>query len=545
MTDLNALLYLDFRIFVNRVRRTLQQPGRLVVWTVFTLWFLTAMASRFYRLPSAQHAFYLPRPWQDAFAFVPAVYGMILGLQILKACRRAPGAFAYPADARFLFGSRLSHRTVVLWLQLRETFFSGVRFLMWVFVLSYTLAQTNRGLVVGAVGLLAAYLIALGIRLPVFLLARRYPRLPLSWLGALLVALGSLSVAYPLWLAYVSGNSSIVFLAAHALQYPPGTWLAAALNGSMPALFALCGLAALTIIAGSLAASDAYPELWESSVRLYAQRVAAAAGRARRSLIDRSAWLEYRDSDAAAARNVLRSTVESAPGDSVPSGALTLVWKEWIALRRLPGGLRWPAVWLATAAAVGYAGGWAARDLSTLMLLGPVFVVSNMIIAMGAQSTISLAGELRKSIWWLGRSEVRDRLLTWSAATLMRLGPPLAVAVLALGVAVHSTLLAVGAVPLVAAVLLLIQTTGLALYTILPGRNDMRGPGFMLRYFATMFLLAPPALMAFLAGWFSHSPLIGGLTGLLFAGLESWLLVAFAAARLEGNGMAYAAAEER
>ncbi|MBC5806072.1 MAG: hypothetical protein DLM53_09485 [Candidatus Eremiobacter antarcticus] len=545
MTDLNALLYLDARILINRVRQTMHQPGRLIMWILFTLWLVAVMSSRFHRLSGANRYGDPQHPLLVIFSIVPALYAMVLGAQIATACKRAPGAFAYPADARFLFGSRMSHRIVVFWLQLRELFFSGIRFMIFMFAMSFTFVRSNAELLVAAVSLLAGYLIAMGVRLPAFLLARRYPRVPWSFLGYALIALGGASIAYPLWLAYLSGHTTVAFVSAHVPRYPPGSWLVGAFNGSLRALFLMCSLAALMIVVGSVAASDAYPELWEASVRLYALRVAAAAGRARRSLLSRAAGVGYADPQAAAKRQAQRSDIVSASGFGAPSGALILLWKQWLTIRRVPGGLRWPVLWIVIAAAAGYGGAVIAKGSSPLMLLAPAMLVSNLIVGMGAQSTISLAGELRKPIWWLAESEVRDRLAAWALASLLRLGAPIAVVGIALGVGMHAPLLAFGAVPLVVAVLLLIQATGIALYTILPGRNDLRGPGFILRYFATIFLLSPPAVMWAIAQFASHSLLAGGVTGLLFAGLESWLLVAFAAARLEGNGMAYAAAEDR
>jgi len=89
------------------------------------------------------------------------------------------------------------------------------------------------------------------------------------------------------------------------------------------------------------------------------------------------------------------------------------------------------------------------------------------------------------------------------------------------------------------------RAIGLACYVILPGRNDLRGPGFILRFLATYVLLLPPAAAWTILQLVTHSIIAGALAGLLFAGVEIYALVFFGALRLEENGMAYAAAEER
>jgi hypothetical protein len=538
VNDIAPLLYLEARMAVNKFRRVLHQPGRLALWIIFIAWFGIFLFTRVLRVSSGQYLL-IPDAVHYFLAFVPALYIAILGMQIRSGAMRPPAAFSYPADSRFLFGSRLSHVLVVFWLQLRETAFQGSRLFMILFFFSWNLAATTTGLVVSTIALLSAYIIGFGLRLPVFLIQRRVPRAPFATFGVALVACGALTLLFPLALGFVSGDLSLAFIAAHTFVFPPGLWIVRALMGDIPALLVLAGLASVVIAAGSIAASDAYPELWEASSRLYARRSLAASGR---GLWNREAWRELRELDPDKAPAPLER-VASVSGEHAPLGSLTVFWKEWIALRRAPGGLRWPIFWLVGACLFGYIAGIAAANLSFFVLLGPLVALANIVIIIGSQSTISLGGELRRPMFWLGHSRLRNRVLAWILGTTLRIGPPLVVAIAVGGIAMRSWITTAAAAPIIIVGLFLVQSIGVASYVVLPGRNDLRGPGFMLRIFATYVLIAPPAIAWAFAQLFSQSAVLGLTAGLAVAYAEAWALVTFAASRLQQNAMVYAAAE--
>jgi hypothetical protein len=538
VNDVAALVYLEARMALNKFRRVLHQPGRLALWIIFLVWFVVFLFARVLRVSGGQYVL-VPEAAHDFFAFVPAVYIAVLGMQIRSGARRPPATFAYPADARFLFGSRLPHVLVVFWLQLRETAFQGSRLFMILFFFSWNLAASTTGLVTSTIALLCAYIIGFGLRLPVFLIQRRVPRAPFATFGAALIASGALTLLFPLALAFVSGNLGLGFISAHTFVFPPGSWIVAALTGDIRALLVLVAVASAVVAAGSVAASDAYPELWEASSRLYARRSLAASGR---GLWNREAWRELRETDPDRKAPAIERVV-SVSGERAPVGALTVFWKEWIALRRAPGGLRWPIFWLVGACLFGYIAGIAAGDLAFFVLLGPLVALANIVIIIGSQSTISLGGELRRPMFWLGHSLLRNRVLAWILGTTLRIGPPLVVAIVVSGIAMHSWTIALAAVPIIIVGLFLIQSIGVASYVILPGRNDLRGPGFMLRIFATYVLIAPPAIAWAFTQLYSQSAMAGLAAGSVVAFVEAWALVTFAAARLSQNAMAYAAAE--
>lgn len=526
---------------LNRFRQVLRQPGRLLLWTLFLAWLGLFFFTRFSHMSGLPYGMLMPQAVHLLYAFVPAAYLVILGLQIRSGSRRPPATFAYPADARFLFGSRLNHILVVFWLQLREVAFSGSRVFLGLFFVSWNFAGSAGGLLIATVALLSAYVIAFGIRLPIFLAQRRMREVPFGVFGAALIGAGLLTLLFPIALAFAYGDVRLSFISAQTAIFPPGSWIVEALAGNHRALIALTSLAVVMVIGGSIAATDSYPDIWEASSRLYALRALVASGR---GLWNREALRRLRETDRPKSPVRVERAVSST-GQHAPAGALSVAWKEWIALRRSPGGLTTPALWLFGAGALGYLAGLGANSLTFLLLLGPLFAIANIFIVIGSQSTINLGVELRKPIWWLAESALRDRILAWILGTTMRVGPPLIAGAVVAGLAMHSWSVVAASGPLIVVSLFLVQSIGVASYVVLPGRNDLRGPGFMLRIFVTYLALAPPAITWALAQWLTQSAVVGLLVGLLAAAGEGWSLAVFAAARLEQNAMAYAAAEQR
>ena len=541
MRDLGALIYLETRMAVHRFQRVLHQPARLTLWIIFILWFATFLVARAYRASDQQFALLVPGGAYLLYAFVPAAFVAIIGMQVSAGTHRPPATFAYPADARFLLGSRLSSLAVVFWLQLREAIFQGMRVFLGLFFVSWNFAADARSFFFSVAALLSAYVIAYGVRLPVFVAQRRLPALPLSWVGAALIGTGISCVLSALVLAARAGRLSLNAVASLVPSFAPGTWVVHALGGDSWSLFALVACACAVIGVGSAAAMDAYPELWEASSRLYARRAIVASGKA---MWNREAWRELQDAREGGSAGALRQ-VRSLHGEGAPGGALAIGWREWIALRRSVGGLQWPIFWTCLACVLGYGAGVAARGRTPFEIAVPLIAFANILVVVGSQSTVNLGSELRRPLWWLSRSRVRDRVASWMLCVTMRVVPPLVAGTAAAGVALRSPLLAVLAAPLVVTGVALVQCIGVATYVALPGRNDMRGPGFMLRVLTTYTALGPPVLAWVLVQTVARNPLAGAVAGLSLGLLEAWSLLLFSAKHLEENAMAYATAEER
>ena len=537
MRDFAALGWLDWHILLNRIRQIRRSPARLVLWLIFVAWF------SFFFMGRGRGALAF-NPFHDfaaaVGAVVPALYLALIGLTVARSGTRPPFVFAYPADAHFLLGSRLAPALVVFWMQAREAAFTGLRTLISVLVMTYIFAGSTRQFAAAAVAIPAALALLFSLRLPAYLLARRRPKIPVALIGGAVTAVGATAAAYPVIVALRHGGSFTNTIAASGIPIPPGTWLVGAIAGDIASLAAFCGLAVATAVLASFVATDCYPEIWDGASRLYAFRSAVVRG----GIFGSSeAWKKLREMRGGKSA---ASTANSAEGRRTPSGVWALLWKEWLALRRQPGGLRTVMIVTLLSCATGYGlGVWlfharAAPIVAFAAVLGFQFVVF-----FSAQSTISLREELRRPLWSLPATDMRWRLVAWCASGTARAGAYIGGGLAAALVGARLWWWALISVPMVLGALVLLQAIGLACYVVLPGQNDMRGPGVLLRMLTTMSLLVPVVVLWALAQWLGHGVAAGALAGTAAAALEIYALVSFAAWRLEGNTMMYAVAENR
>ena len=112
------------------------------------------------------------------------------------------------------------------------------------------------------------------------------------------------------------------------------------------------------------------------------------------------------------------------------------------------------------------------------------------------------------------------------------------------GVALGSWTVVAYSPAVVLAGLFLVQSIGVATYVVLPGRGDMRGPGFMLRILTTYTALGLPALAWGCVQTLTQNAAAGIACGVALGMIQAWGLVSFSSTRLEENAMAYAAAEQ-
>jgi Putative ABC exporter len=536
--DLRALLYLDGRLLANRARLILHDPRRLLPWLLVLGWIGSWRLFRVVELMSGR------RPPSGSLSvlttvapLVPGLYLAVIGVAIFRAAGRAPVTFRSPADARFLIGSRLPPRLVIGWLQLRRVIgmmvVSAFNVLLVVAFLPVAGDSPSRlGLLFLAVA--GAYVTLQAAPMAVYLVGRRRPGLPLGSAGVAVTVLGGLSLTLAvLQLAGVdvpAGPAGTVLA-----QLPPGEWVRDAYHGHPGAVALVLLLAGATVAFTVRLSGDAYPELWESSSRLFTLRRLA---RQRGGLV--------RSSDVRRAFGQLgRRSVASVSGAGVPGGAGAILWKEWLALRRTPGGLLLQL--LATAGALGVgavvgllaAGGDTPHATSLAALGGAVLVMVNVYAGM------RLGAELRNPVWWLSAASLRERLLAWTVAATLRQAVP---AVLGAGAA----LAIAGDVPLLVASLAavpaaawLLRMVGLAAYAIVPSQTDLRGPGRMLRMLLLGLTLSPPALVLTLVLVVVENLAAGALAATVVMLAEGWLLLELAAWLLRRNGLGYARAEAR
>jgi hypothetical protein len=538
---LAALIYLEVRSWINRLRLLAREPKRLVPWIIFVVWLAVTQAGQIGFLLTGHSS---PRALAPFHTFaatllsaVPGLYFVLIGV-VVGASKSAPADFSSPADAHYLAGSPLSQRTVVLWLQLRKVL--NPRIVIGIFVGTAVLAIytfTPAAAIVLQLTLISAFISVLGLQLPLFLVRRKTPWLPwavapwaLVLVGLFLAAVGAAQVIG--FRGYPPGWRVLASL-------PPGSLVAAGMAGDVRALAGVVILAALSVGLAVVVAGDSYPELWEASRRRFT--VLRAMRRGFISPMD--ARRALREARAEPEPDRIRKAA-SVTGTRVPAGALTLVWKEWMALRRRRGGLGLMLVFLAASLLAGSVAGVVIAGSSG----GAGAVVGAVVfpfVLFSAYLRVSLSTDLRNPLWWLSPAGLAQRLAAWTLAGILPyfviIGAGGAAALVFSGHAVF----AVPALAALFAFMWTMRTIGLAVYAVVPSSLDMLGPGVAIRVVAIYVLSAPPLAAGLGPRLLTGSIVIGAAGATLVALVESIGLLVFATYQIQGNGLGFARAEKR
>lgn len=537
---LRSLIYLDWHIFLNRLKAIRRDPKRLWTWVVFLLAILVFLPQRYLiRGQTGTLSSGISSLFSTISLFVPGIILLWLALAVLTS-RRAMALFRSAADARFLCGSNLPQRIVILWLTFRMLRMVLVQlpFVAFWFIL---LASSLRGAIAGIIGVwvsLGFFMVfILGLNLPLVKLQRQMPML-LRAAGIVLTALGLAS------LVAAAGQSGqrLIPAAGVLLSLPPGSWMVGGFHSN---LWAIVGLATIAITAMALSiqiAGDVYPEVWESSLRMITVRRLArqrggilSARETRQAMREAGITVPHRR----------RLSVPSVRGTYVPSGAWTLLWKEWLATVRVRGGLRWPLIALVLALVLGWSAGGGFGSLPKGAGLALVSFPLYLVLIINVFMAFRLGIDLRNPLWWLSSASLRARLLVLTLARSLRQIIPIGAGLAAAAIAARSATIVVVGLPAFAAAVWALQAIGMGTYTIIPSPADMRGPGQMLRMFLLFFMIIPLTIVfAVSMVGFRSIPWAVLLTA-AGALLEGWGLLAFAAFRLQGNGLAFAQAERR
>jgi hypothetical protein len=556
---LRTLFYLDAHILLNRIRTAARNPVRLVLWLLFLLVIVSTLQGRSMMNeairsrpgpmpgPGPFPMFLDPTPWLHVAAtFVPGAILLVSGLFTIGSCRQPLPAFRSAADARFLCGSALPPRLVVLWLVARVILSLSWRlpmtlaFLVVILPASFGISASTGFGIFFALLLLTS---TVALNLPIFVSRQRRigPNPALAGWLLLFTGLASLVVVF----VAVFPGAPIVpsTLQSLAVSLPPGSWLVGVFEGNGFGLIALAALAAASLTLTWLVAGDVYPELWTASARVIVLRRALRRRGPFMTRSDRRQLLREAGI-AEPSRHRRQTAAASSRGRWVPSGAWTILWKEWLATRRLAGGMRVPAIALLLAVVLGAAIGALTRSgfegasfllmpLSYFVVFGSIFTASRM------------GGDLRKPIWWLSASTLRARLVVMLVARSLRITLPIAAGFLTASVVSGNIAFLLMGAPIVGAAIWAINALALATYAIIPGSSDMRGPGGCLRGIALFIMLIPIAIAAAIGGIATGSGTGSLVATVLTALAEGWVLVLFAASRLDGNGLAFAKAETR
>ena len=555
---LRTLLYLDAHILWNRIRTAARNPLRLGLWALFLLVIVSSLQARTMMNDAIRSRpapppgagpfliFFDPTSWLPVAAtFVPGLVLVVFGGFTIGSCRQPLPAFKSAADARFLCGSALAPRLVVLWLVARVILSLSWRIplMLYVFVV---ILPASLGLSVssGAGAFFALLLLTAtaALNLPIFISRQRRIGPNPAVFGWLLVLTGLVAVVV-VFAELSAGPILPSAFQAVAASLPPGSWLVGAVEGNPLGLVGLAALAAGSLTLTWLVAGDVYPELWAVSARVIVLRRAMRRRGPFMTRGDRRRLLsEAGIAEPSGQQRPMAAA--SSRGRWVPTGAWTILWKEWLTSRRVAGGLRLPAIVLLVAVVAGAAIGIMTRNGVGVaaLLFGPLAYAA---VFLSLFSASRMSGDLRKPIWWLSASSLRARLAVLLVARSLRFAIPITAGLLTASVAGGGVVFVAVGAPIAIAALWTINALAVATYAIIPGSSDMRGPGGCLRVVAFFMMLIPIAIGAAVGGIAMQNG-VGSLVGAVVTALaEGWLLVLFAAAQLDGNGLAFAQAERR
>lgn len=525
IADLSALGYLEYRQTVNRIRETLRAPARAAMYLIVAGYFVLVALLRAHG-HRALAVTAIPEPYASALFFA---YITLLGIMSYGAASGIVGAFSSASDARFLTGSLITQRLVVMWLQLRR---SGTAIARMVFtLLLYTLMFSGSGTLAG-IGLatVGGTLIATATAIPMLKLRSVIGTRSAQSLAGVLTAMGILPMAV-LFASIPSKSAGQV--SAVWLEHAGAGWAFNALFDGHPlALLALYAFGALMIAVSYMTGTGLYPDLYASSLRVLEFRERHMRGAGATFAIEHK--YEHRHARAHPILDVLR-------------GPWTIVWKEWIAFVRSASMRRMFVFGLLVCAAVGGLFGHivagSKNGLEESIALASM--AGNMIlifIAMG--SAVGLSADIAKPLWWMGSDPLWTRLLAWNIGTSWRLGACLGTGVGVWSAMLHRPVLAAAALPAAFAVALHLRAVGLVLYSLFPSSFDQRGPLAIVRVMLTYIFAAPPAIIAIIVLVRDPQDPAGAIAaGVAASLLETVLLIAFASRRISGHGVAFARAE--
>jgi hypothetical protein len=525
IADLRALYYLECRQTINRIRGLVRAPGRALLYVVVIGYFVTISIVRA-RGHSMMPVTKVPEPYAGGLFFA---YVTLIGVMMYGAASGIVGAFSSASDARFLNGSMLPHRLVVMWLQIRRS--SGAIGRTIFTLLLYTLFVQGAGTFTGvALAMIGGTIVATGAGIPMLKLRRTVGTATAQGLGGAIAAVGIL----PMVVLFSSLASKDLTQAALAIdRFGAGFAFNALFDGRPAALFALYVCAALLVTLSYACGGDLYPELYAASIRVLEFRdhqMRASGG---------TFAIAHEYEQRAARANPLLETFR---------GAWTVAWKEWIAFTRSPSMQRSTLLGILVSAAVGVLFGRIVAQsqnqlTQTLQLGGMTGNLVIIFVAMG--SAIGLSADISKPLWWIGRDPLWVRLAAWTAATSWRLAACMAAGIAAWAITLRSFDIAAIGIPLAIAVSFHLRAIGLLLYSLFPSTLDQRGPLAIVRFLLTYIFAMPPSVAATLFFYydrFYHPDAALGV-GIAVSAVEMLLLVAFAAKRISGQGVAFANAE--
>jgi hypothetical protein len=516
VTTLRALLYADTRSFVNQLREIRRSPGRALLWVFFSLVIAGMIVMRVIR---GTHGVATLRGHNISDIRTDAVACgclLILGI-VISVGNRYAGLFAHPAEARFIIASPATPFIATLYVQMRQILIGSARqaFGLLYAALIYLPETLPAGeLVRDIVLILVAFMLITATPLARQLLPPRLVPLSVT-AGAILFCAAPLPVLRDAVLAFTPNSPAGSVFARFPAVHPGHILLAGA--GPQFIAIAVLGLctAALFVYVARVA-RDAYPELYELSMKRIARTERLRGG----------GFL-------AAARRapVARARTESLSG-SAPAGVAIFVWRAWTEYRRT-NSVRSTSIETALLLAVGYIAGRLTEfgDPSRVIALVLPFVNIAFIIAFMRSAT--LATELRRPLFWLSGSTLFERLGALSVAQSWRIIGWCVLSGVGLVAGHAPAAIVISCVVAGPAMVLLATAIGYASYALLPFDIDQAGPLRLLRLVIGYVLLVPPLAVGIAVAILENATIAGLGVAAGTTLLEAAILIGFAAWRLD------------
>ncbi|MBV9271226.1 MAG: hypothetical protein JO165_09030 [Candidatus Eremiobacteraeota bacterium] len=526
MNAVATLGWLEWRQFVNRLRVSIRQPARLIVFAVgiaylaFLLWVRTLPGSIGTGRPNAFH-FGVPEPFASlicfavilfvAFTFQATAAGYIRG-------------FESAADARFFIGSALPERLVVLWVELRtcaSTVFRAVWAIL-VYTLLFHRAGSSLGIVLTSVGL---FVLLAALPIPMLKIDRATHLRVTQALAVVFWCLGGIPFAL---LAAAWFLPSFSWAGSEITHLGGGNFVNGLILGSAAALAPLYGMIIVFFGLCYALGNDIYPELYAGSTRVIRLRERQQRGAFARTMErERHVVTEFR---APRFLNAFR-------------GAWTLIWRDVTTFGRSSGLRQMFWVSLLAAILVGAGIGVFARrshDVAAVSIAMSSSLINVYVILVALGSTIVLGDDLRKPLFWLCADPLRARLYAWTVSSSWRPAIAFSIGILTWAFTARVYTVAWLGIPIALTLVLLLRAVGLATYALVPGKADQRGPLAMFRMLLTYALIVPPIVTGVMLVVLTHQAFSALSSAVLVAIVETLLLIEFAAWRIDGRGAAVA-----
>ncbi len=531
---LGTLRFLEWRRLVQRFCAIRRSPGRAALWT------LGAIAVGFFvvaRIRAAQHAQRFDAIDPRITAVAGGTFALFVGAMLAGSRRKTVGAFESLAEARFIALSDVSPLLVLLWLQVRTSLSIVLRTILSIAFFLFTVSpndQTGGATARYMLSLLAATYFLAALPLPVAL-----SRAPMTavyrGIAACALALGAYTIVRAA-LPFLFAETAVARFAEASPASPLAPAAADVLHGGWTGLIVLAILALGTTMLTVTVARDAYPELYEMTLGGI-ERISLRRGNSG------SVFARARERLNAQLKSSRSPRVVTRGHTTLPRGAWILVWRGWLLFRRsrpLMRSVLGLLGWYALAATLGFAFERGNQGFR-VTLIGAGAGSISLAIVFSAFFAQTVALDLGKPLFWLVGSSTLARLVALVTGSVWR-------AVLTLGGAGAILLVVAGAptlavaAPIVAATLVvLLQTTGYAIYALFPARIDQNGPLAIVRIFLALVSTIVPALVAAAVAFGAlalhvHVPAVAlALIGATVAAIEGSLFLLFASWRIDST----------